>query len=321
VTMDQRKRLMSAAKLGLGPLKQLGLAPAPDRAPPPRYHSRSRSPVRFRALVDAEAEAPPLYLPLSTASSRSSALPETATPAAARQHGAEGPQAAGRSGRARHDEDGPQDLDAFLAGGRALATRAAKAARERHAKEEAVLVAHDREQRETQAARESALAAEAVRERERLEEERKERERERRRQEEEAQRHEEERRKEERRRVRQEEKRRRRQEKAMQRELEQKDEGEEEWSDHASSDERELRRRRQAKPGGVFKEAFRGDDTKRLHWGESVKGRVSNDYKGFTDADLDRRFGLAASQPTAGEKLMTEQEVLAMLKSGRATRP
>lgn len=44
---------------------------------------------------------------------------------------------------------------------------------------------------------------------------------------------------------------------------------------------------------------------------------MSNDYKGFSDADLDRRFGLQQAGMAAGEKLMTEEEVLAMLKRGR----
>ena len=32
------------------------------------------------------------------------------------------------------------------------------------------------------------------------------------------------------------------------------------------------------------------NESKRQHWGESVKGRVSSDYKGLTDAELERRF-------------------------------
>mmetsp|Transcript_63756 Transcript_63756/g.120699 ORF Transcript_63756/g.120699 Transcript_63756/m.120699 type:complete len:371 (+) Transcript_63756:100-1212(+) len=44
---------------------------------------------------------------------------------------------------------------------------------------------------------------------------------------------------------------------------------------------------------------------------DSVKGKVSNAYKGFTDADLERRFGF--SQAGSGGGLMSEEQVLAMI--------
>lgn len=70
-----------------------------------------------------------------------------------------------------------------------------------------------------------------------------------------------------------------------------------------------------AGPGGLFKAVMKENETKRQHWGESVKGRVSSDYKGLTDAELERRF--ASGGGNASEKLMTEQEVLAMLRKGK----
>jgi len=159
-----------------------------------------------------------------------------------------------------------------------------------------------------------AAPAAAAAERERLEAEG--REREKRRQEEERQRLEEERLQEERRRARQEEKRKRKEEKAKRRAPSPQDGGSED-DEAAGADSSEDRDRgRPAKSqAGVFKKAFKADGSQRQHWGESVKGRVSNDYRGFTDADLDRRFGLPGQQ--SNEKLMTEEQVLAMLRSGR----
>uniref|UniRef100_A0A7S4WIJ5 Uncharacterized protein n=1 Tax=Alexandrium monilatum TaxID=311494 RepID=A0A7S4WIJ5_9DINO len=48
---------------------------------------------------------------------------------------------------------------------------------------------------------------------------------------------------------------------------------------------------------------------------ESVKGKVSNANKGFTDADLERRFGPRETLPAGG--LMTEEEVLAIMKKDK----
>jgi len=44
---------------------------------------------------------------------------------------------------------------------------------------------------------------------------------------------------------------------------------------------------------------------------ESVKGKVSHAYKGFTDADLERRFG--ARMEASSSALMSEEEALAMI--------
>merc|ERR1719433_380624 len=52
---------------------------------------------------------------------------------------------------------------------------------------------------------------------------------------------------------------------------------------------------------------------------ESVKGKVSNANKGFTDADLEKRFGPRES--ASSNSLMTEQEVLAMMKKDRKGKP
>lgn len=49
---------------------------------------------------------------------------------------------------------------------------------------------------------------------------------------------------------------------------------------------------------------------------ESVKGKVSNDNKHMTDADLERRFGSReAAEPASG--MMTEEQVLAMMQKER----
>ena len=114
------------------------------------------------------------------------------------------------------------------------------------------------------------------------------------------------RRREEKRRQRREEKRRRKEEKARQRELASR-------PDDESSDECEKKRR--VRDGQISTKLM--DGAQRKFWGESVKGRVSNDYRGFSDADLERRFG--EMQNAGGkEKLMTEEEALAMLRKGRA---
>jgi len=217
------------------------------------------------------------------------------------------PQTA-RKAKAQTEDD--PDLDSFLAGGRAMAGLAAKA--QRAAKEREAMASANEEQKMQEEA--AAVAA-----RERLEAERKEREKERRRREEEER--EEERKREERRKIRQEEKRRRKEEKARLREAARREAGveeEDEPEDDDSSDERESRRvAAPAKVAGVFKQVFKGDESKRQHWGESVKGRVSNDYKGTSDAELERRFGLTQQHSNPGEKLMTEEEVLAMLRKGK----
>lgn len=193
------------------------------------------------------------------------------------------------------------------------AKQAQQEAQKMHAQNEvtaAMVAERERQQREAEMA-----------EQRRLEEQRRAQERERRRQEEEErQRLEEEVKREERRRVRAEERRKRKEEKQKYREQTRR----EEERDDCSSDEEEEAQRRpvpstEAKAGRLVREAFRGDggDAKRLHWGYSVKGKVSNDYRGFSDADLDRRFNQQMAASSSREKLMTEAEVLSMLKKGR----
>lgn len=48
---------------------------------------------------------------------------------------------------------------------------------------------------------------------------------------------------------------------------------------------------------------------------ENVRGKVSNANKGFTDADLERRFG--PRETVSSGSLMTEQEVMAMLRKDK----
>lgn len=86
-----------------------------------------------------------------------------------------------------------------------------------------------------------------------------------------------------------------------------------EADDSDSSDDQKRIRHRDGKIS-----ASKGmDGEMRRFWGESVKGRVSTDYKGFSDAELERRFAVQQAQTTAaGQKLMTEAEVLAMMMKG-----
>jgi len=209
-------------------------------------------------------------------------------------------------------EDDDEDVDSFLAGGRAMAVAAHRA--QQAAMKQAQEVEEEAAgavERERQAQAEAVFASE--KERARQEEDKRRREAERKRQEEEKVLQEEERKREERRKLRQEEKNRRKEEKAARRQ-ENGDDGVDEDQDDRDSSEDERRHRK--RPGGILREALKDDGAKRMHWGESVKGRVSNDYKGMSDADLERRFQ-AQQSASSGEKLMTEAEVLAMLKSGR----
>jgi len=50
--------------------------------------------------------------------------------------------------------------------------------------------------------------------------------------------------------------------------------------------EAENKKKEEAK--GVFKDVFRGDVSQREHWSQSVKGKVSNDYKGWSDEPIDK---------------------------------
>lgn len=275
VTMDQRKRLMLASKLGIGPMKVPGSADR-SRSPPDRTGATSSSVDRGSAPSTKGAS------PGRGSSSTSHVAPS------AEQRFQQLAAARAKPARRHDDDEGPQDLSSFLAGGRAIA---AKAAKERAAKEEAMALAA------ANAAAAQAAAAQAERERQA-------------RREEEERLAEEERKKQERKRQRQEEKKRRKEEKQRQR----ADTHEEEEDDRAEDSDEAYEKRKLMK--GLFKAEMRNNDDKRKHWGESVKGRVSSDYKGMTDADLERRFGMSHHN-FSGEKLMTEEEVLRMMKKGR----
>jgi len=92
---------------------------------------------------------------------------------------------------------------------------------------------------------------------------------------------------------------------------------EEEMDDWDSSEERRKKRRleRPERPSVV---QIVQDPAKRNFWGQSVRGVVSGDYKGFSDAALERRFMAQQSSAGAGEKLMSEAEVMALLKQDRS---
>lgn len=286
-TAHQRKYLLQAARFGMGPMAGMpGIRQTSGGSAPSR--PRSRSP-RGRML----ALPPPSY---------PAPAPAQLAPSAA---SAPWPRAA---------EDEDEDIDSFLSGGRAnkrpgrakvLPTAAVGVGREQSSSF----------QQQTAAAVAAAAAAEAeLSVRAWQVEERKKREAEQRRREDQKTEEDgEAKRKDERRHVRQEEKRRRKEEKARKRA---DNGGEEDDGDDASEDARRLGRA-PAVPvvAGAVRDALKGDGAKRIHWGESVKGRVSTDYKGTSDAELARRF--AAQGPPPGEKLMTEEEVLALLRGGR----
>mmetsp|Transcript_71415 Transcript_71415/g.202583 ORF Transcript_71415/g.202583 Transcript_71415/m.202583 type:complete len:311 (+) Transcript_71415:62-994(+) len=294
VPMDQRKRIIAAAKLGVpNPLKQLGLSlpnapPVITRSPSPTgQQARSRSPT-----LNGRAALPPSVPQLAL-------QPAPAPAGAAVERVVRAPPRLPTRKKAGDEDE--QDLDGFLARGRAATAAMAKAKAAERARQE-------------QAAREQA-----ERDRQRQVQLEKEREEERRRQQEEREREEEEKRKEVRRQARREEKIRRREQKKRQR-VQEEDEDEEEAED--DSDEEDLDRRRRDLPAkGFFGQAYQGNQEQRKIWSEPIKGQVSNNYKGFTDADLDRRFGAPGGQAAsaaAGPKLMTEEEVLALLRKGKS---
>lgn len=94
---------------------------------------------------------------------------------------------------------------------------------------------------------------------------------------------------------------------------------EEELEDRDSSEEHRKKRRLETKEAKLPPSVVQivKDPAKRLFWGESVRGRVSGDYKGFSDAALERRFMAQQQSSTSGERLMSEAEVMAMLKQDR----
>lgn len=199
------------------------------------------------------------------------------------------------------DTDEP-DLDGFLAGGRAATAAKAKAqAAEKARREQAA-----KEQAEREKQRQAQLEREREAERKRLQEER--------------EREEEEKRRREIRQARREEKLRRREEKKRQRAEE--EDGCDEEDNEPDTDDDDVERRQRDAPSkkGFFSQAYKGNQEQKRLWSEPIKGQVSNNYKGFTDADLDRRFGLAGGQSGSkeGPKLMTEEEVLALLRKGKS---
>jgi len=293
VTMDQRRRLMMASKLGLGPLGQLGISGSGDekgtrsRSPPP---GRASPPSRTQAVAPPSALvalAPGGHLvPAQSAEMAKRRLADQAARAQAISRGGMAVKAmASAVVKAREDEE---DLDSFLAGGRHTAVQVKQEKQKKLVFEQANL---EKAQKTADEARRRAEEKEAL---ERLQAEEK------RRQEEARRKREEERRKEE---DKQEEKRRKKEEKRKKKE-------EDAEPAAAPADER-----KEKTSSGHFKAVMKENESKRQHWGESVKGRVSSDYKGLTDAELERRFGSASSN--SQEKLMTEQEVLAMLRKGK----
>jgi len=293
VTMDQRRRLMMASKLGLGPLGQLSVQ-SEDRS---RSPSRQPSPPTVSSQASAlVAFAPGGHMvPAQNAEAAKRRLADQAARARAISKGGNAVKAMTSAVvQAREEEE---DLDSFLAGGRKMAVQAAKVMEDKRKK----LVIEQASQENLQKSADAARRAEAERQaQERKEAEARQRqEDERRKREEERQREEE--KQEERRRRKEEEKRRKREEKEKSKDSDEADAGR---TDKVASG-----------PGGLFKAVMKENETKRQHWGESVKGRVSSDYKGLTDAELERRF--ASPGGNASEKLMTEQEVLAMLRKGK----
>lgn len=68
--------------------------------------------------------------------------------------------------------------------------------------------------------------------------------------------------------------------------------------------------RKQPRDGGAYKSMVV----------PSVKGMVSNDYKGFTDADLERRFAIQSSQSSKDSSLMSEKEALERVRREKTDR-
>eukprot|EP00440_Ansanella_granifera_P031508 gb/GFBE01034204.1/.p1 GENE.gb/GFBE01034204.1/~~gb/GFBE01034204.1/.p1 ORF type:complete len:359 (+),score=144.64 gb/GFBE01034204.1/:1-1077(+) len=338
VTMDQRRRLMMASKFGLGPLGQMGIGdkgkdgkdgrsrspplPGQRALPPPTVSSSSTDEKQVvqatQVILNADQAAPGAgklaaapgghLVPAQTAEMAKKRQAEQAARAQAISRGGMAVKAmASAVVSAREDAE---DLDSFLAGGRKMAVQFSKVMDEKKKK----MVIEQASQENLQKSAEGAKQAEA----ERLAQEQKEAEDQRRREEEKKKREEarlkkeeEDRKQEERRRRKEEEKKRKREEKERK-----EQEGAEGGEADGSGDE-ESRNKEGAGAAGVFKAVMKGDENKRMHWGDTVKGKVSYDYKGMSDVELERRF--AASQASgSGEKLMTEQEVLAMLKKGKS---
>lgn len=304
VPMDQRKRIIAAAKLGVpNPLKQLGLSLPPSGRQRASSRSRSRSNNRTP-------------MPSPPSSSRSAIIPLNATVPAISGATEQLVRAPARAPRVRPrpaDED-EQDLDGFLAGGRASTAAIAKARAAERARRDQIAQEQIERERQKREEREAFHAAERDRKRDEEQEQMK-------KEEEQRQQAEEERKREARREARRREKLRRKEEKRRQKAEEDDDDWSEEEDEpkRVESPEQEMQRRMTSK--GFFSQAYKGNEEQRKIWSEPIKGQVSNNYKGFTDAELDRRFGPpGGGAGNGGQKLMTEEEVLAILRKGKSKR-
>jgi len=300
VTMDQRKRLMMASKLGLGPL---GIGGVKQPGPP----DRSRSPPAIKKASSAMvAVAPGGHLvPAKIADELSKKQAEQAARAHAISRGGATMKAISSAVSSQRADE--EDLDSFLAGGRKMAVQAAKVMDERKKK----MVIEETSKENLAKSAEGAKKAEAERaeqERKEVEARKKAEDKQKRKLEEKRKKEEEEKQKEEKKRRKEEEKRKKQEEKEKKKDKEESEDGKSGSSDDEKKKE----------AAANFKQVMKGDETKRMHWGESVKGRVSSDYKGMTDAELEKRFQSSSSK--SGEKLMTEQEVLAMLKKSNKSK-
>jgi len=163
VTMDQRKRLMMASKLGLGPLGIVGSAKGDkgDRSRSPPSLS-GRAPPSSSAMV---AVAPGGHLvPAKQAEEMRRKISEQAARAQAISRGGSAVKAMASAVSSQHAEE--EDLDSFLSGGRKMAVQAAKVMNERKKK----VVIEDASKENLEKSAEGARKAEA----ERAEQERKE---------------------------------------------------------------------------------------------------------------------------------------------------
>eukprot|EP00928_Gymnodinium_smaydae_P012013 TRINITY_DN14385_c5_g1_i1.p1 TRINITY_DN14385_c5_g1~~TRINITY_DN14385_c5_g1_i1.p1 ORF type:complete len:300 (-),score=45.94 TRINITY_DN14385_c5_g1_i1:82-894(-) len=247
VPMDQRKRILSAAKLGVpNPLAQLGLKPVPQPRSP--ASSRSRSPARSRG-VEKSGEGR----------------------ASGKRRGSSRRQDHVRNAiRALHStgaEDDEQDVNSFLAGARKSTLDL-----ERRKVQE---LSRQQQEASAKASRERELSSAFERPRE------------------------EERRRQERRQPRREEQLRTKEE--TRRRRREGSEGSEDEDRGEASEERPDTRDSSRK--AYFSQAYKGNE------------KVSKKYEGLSDAELERPFS-AASGAGYGEKLMTEEEVLAILRGG-----
>jgi len=306
VPMDQRKRIIAAAKLGVpNPLKHLGLslpnmslAVKKDQSGQPASRSRSPGNKQPRSPPSGSNALALLPPPRGREDEVLTAAPPIPAPVSAAERLVRAPS---RPPRAKKKDEEEQDLDGFLAGGRAATAAMANAKAAERARQQQVAREQAEKDRQRQAQLERFLEVE------------------RRQQQEDRERAEEEKRREARRQLRREEKVRRREQKKR---LRAEEVGGENDIDHEdeSEDGSVDRRRREATGKGFFGQAYQGNQEQRKIWSEPIKGQVSNNYKGFTDADLDRRFGPPGGQSAsgAGPKLMTEEEVLALLRKGKS---